>query len=586
MRLVTKRAAAAIVLLSLFQLLTTERIERPGHDSSIYILGARSLATRGDYVMDGVPITTHPPGLPLLLSAVFRAVGERKGEFLVRLMPLFGGLGLLVWLQLLGRAATPAIAAAAVLIVATSTVYHTLATRHVMADLPYLLLSGLALLAGQRLASEAARPRAWAWGVAAVLLSGFAVLTRTAGVALAAALAVWAILPLRAGGVRLPGRARLWLAAAALCGVLVLAGWVAWCRQAEGREEMGGHMASYTSQFRLKNPLQPDLGPASAADLIRRAAAAAPLRSAQTAEILTRLPWVSPRWYNPLVLALLVLPLAALPQAVRQPQLMLVWLYCAAYFAMLCLWPFAETARFMLPAAPAVFVLAAIGAGELASRWRRIRPGRAALVLLAVGALAGWSALRSPEPPGMQEKLSLLFWPAAAAACAAMDRLPRLQSRVVRATPLGARAIPAAVVALVIIGLGAQVRLSAENLSPQPERQVNGYLHVVAAWLRQQPPGAVMASTFPYVHRMTGRRCVAFPVTADPRRIREAIERHRIRYLIVAEKSGEQAYFRPAEPERAAALAAAYPGLLRKIRAGQGWTAYEVALPGVDGVRK
>lgn len=581
-----KAVAAAVVLLSLFQLLTTERIERPGHDSSIYILGARSLATRGDYRMDGVPITTHPPGLSLLLSPVFRVFGEKEGEFLVRLMPVFGGLGLLVWLLLLSRAATPSLAAAAVLIVATSAVYHALATRHVMADLPYLVFSGLALLAGQRLSWAATRPGMWALGAAVVLLTGFAVLTRTAGVALAVTFLAGSFLPSRAVEVPLPRHARLWLAAAGLCGVLVLAAWVAWCRQAEGREEMGGHMASYTSQFRLKNPLQPDLGPASAADLIRRAAAAAPLRSAQTAEILTRLPWVSPRWYNPLVLALFVLPLAALPQALRQPQLMLVWLYCAAYFAMLCLWPFAETARFMLPAAPAVFVLAAIGAGELASRWRGIRPGRAALVLLAVGALAGWSALRSPEPPGMQEKLSLLFWPAAAAACAAMARLLRQQTLVARAAPLGTRAIPAAVAALAIIGLGAQLRLSAENLSPQPERQVNGYLHEVAAWLRHQPPGAVMASTFPYVHRMTGRRCVTFPVTGDPRRIREAIERHRIRYLIVAEKTGEQAYFRPSEPERAAALAAAYPGLLRKIRAGQGWTAYEVALSGVDGVRK
>lgn len=580
-----KGAAVAIVFLSLFQLFTTERLERPGHDSSIYILGARSLATRGDYVMDGVPITTHPPGLSLLLSPVFRAFGEREGEFLVRLMPLFGGFGLLVWLLLLNRAATPALAAAAVLIVATSTVYYMLATRHVMADLPYLLFSGLAILAGQRLALEATRPRAWAWGMAVVLLTGFAVLIRTAGVALAAALGIRALLPLRTEDVHLPRPARLWLAAAALCGLLVLAAWMAWCRQAEGREEMGGHMASYTSQFRWKDPLQPDLGPASAADLIRRAVAAAPLRAAQTAEILTRLPWVSPRWYNPLVLALILLPLAAFPRALREPLLMQVWLYHAAYFALLCLWPFAETARFMLPAAPASFVLAYIGAGELAGHCRRIKPGRAALLLLATGAVAGWTALRSPQPPGMQDRLSLVFWPTATV-CALLVPLPRLQALVSRAAPLGTRAIPAAVVALVIIGLGAQVRLSAENLSPQPERQVNGYLHDVAAWLRQQPPGAVMASAFPYVHRMTARRCVAFPVTGDPRRIREAIERHRIRYLIVAEKSGEQAYFRPSEPERAAALAAAYPGLLRKIHAGLGWTAYEVALPGTDGVRR
>ncbi|MCX7603088.1 MAG: hypothetical protein N2036_03345 [Bryobacteraceae bacterium] len=573
-----KLAVVFIAALTLFHLLATERLEGPGHDSSIYILGARSLAYEGKYEMGGVPITTHPPGLPLLLAPIVRLTGNASHEFLVRFMPLFGGLGLLAWLAVLRQLTTQRLAATAVILTVSSPAYFQQATRSVMADLPYLLPSGLAILSSLRL-PEARVP--WIWGLSTIMCTAFAVLTRTAGVSLAGALLIWAFWPKGWPGNTSDLRARIWAAAAGLVGLLVCGVWMAWVDDMQGREEMGGHMATYSSQFLLKNPLVPDLGPASPAGITSRVFSAAPLRSAQITEIYSRMPWVSPRWYNPLAFGLTVLLLAAMLRSLRDPRWLLVWLYFACFFGLFCLWPFAETARFMLPAAPAAFVLAWAGGAELVPRlWKH--PRRVAAGLLVIGAVAGWMTFRSASPLGLQDRLSLVFWPAGAAICAALPSLARKWEadrflRVLRST-----LAPAILAGLTLAGLGLQAADAMRNLRPQPEAHPNGYLREVVDWLRREPPGTVMCSTFPYVHRMTGRRCVAFPVTGDPSRILQAIEKHQVRYLIVAEKTGEKSYFRPSEPERMTLLVRAYPSFLRLVHTGRGWKAYEVRPRGAE----
>lgn len=568
-----------LLALAAFHLLTTERVERPGYDSSIYILGARSLAWHGAYEMDGIRITTHPPGLPLLLAVPIRFFGCSSHEFLVRFMPLFGVAGLLIWLQVLGKAAGFRPAAAAVVLAAVSPVYYHVATRYVMADLLYFMLSGAAVLACFQMASAGTRLAAWGWGACSVIAVMLSVLTRSAGVALAASLLAWALwpgMPHAAGRPRL--RTRMWCAIAGLAGLLVFTGWIAWGKAMENREEMGGHMASYSSQFLLKNPLQPDLGPASPADMLARAAKAAPLRAAQAAEILTGLPWVSPAWHNPLVLGLLVLPLAAIGRAAGDPLLLLAWLYFAAFEGLFCLWPFAETARFMLPIAPVCFLFAWIGASQIPMALLRVRPGWIAAALVAVGAAALWWASRSSTPLGLQDRMSLTFWPAAAAVWIGYWTSPPFLKQA-PAMLAARRMIAPVVIALLIAGgLAGQARLAQANLHPRPGQHVNAHLRAVSAWLNQAPAGAVMCSSFPYVHRMTGRKCVAFPVTADPRRIHEAIVRYKVRYLVVAGRLGEESYFRPSEPERAASLSAALPSLLRLVQAGREWSIYEISL--------
>ncbi|MGC8882950.1 MAG: hypothetical protein ACP5UT_08945 [Bryobacteraceae bacterium] len=527
--------------------------------------------------MDGVRITTHPPGFPLLMAIPVRVSGDAGRDFFLRFMPLFGASGLLAWLSVLARLAGPRVAAAVILLIATSPVYFHMATRYVMADLPYLLLSGFAVHAALRATAAQGPLAAGSWGGAAVLWAALAALTRSAGISLGASFLGWAVLPRRFwSGAKPALRARLWLALAGATAVAVVAGWLLWGKSVEHREELGGHMASYSSQFFQKDPLRPDLGRADASDLVLRLAKNAPLRSAQMAEVVFRLPWVAARWFHPAVFALLVLSLAALRRMRRDPLLMLVWVYFAAYLALFLLWPFAETARFVLPIAPAWMLVAWVGGLEAASLVRRWRPRTLAGVLGLIGAAAAWDLWTSADAAGIQERAAIFFWPLAAGSVLVWSRLGSGLAADTRSR-MKKSATPCALALLLTAGLAGQARAALDNLHPDPARYPNSYLTEAVTWLRQAGAGAVMSGTFAYVHRMTQRKTVALPVTGDAWRIRTAILRHRVRFVIVAHSSGENTYFYPPEQARIAAVQAAWPGLLTLVHAGRGWSAYEVA---------
>lgn len=570
-------ARLVVLALALFHVVTADRLERPGYDSSVYIAGAESLAAHDKYEMNGVRITTHPPGLPFFLAVPIRIIGDSRHEFLVRFMPLFGAAGLLIWLEVLSKASGPKIAAAIILLVAASPVYYDLGTRHVMADLPYLFLSGCALLGAFSLSRAKSGWVVAAWGAGLVILTACAVLTRTAGVSLAIGLLAWAIWPSRWGGSDYPAlRVRLWCTAAALAGLLAFAGWIVWCRSASNRYEMGGHMASYSSQFLLKNPLQPDLGRATLTDIALRVFTSAPLRAAQMGEILTRLPWVSARWYNPIVTLMIVLPLCALYRASRDPLLRLMALYFVAFMGIFLMWPFAETARFMLPISPVYLLLVWLGARNVAEKARNAPAWMLALFAVTIGAAAALSQSRQIAPAGMQDRLSVVFWFVAAGGLGSLHWLP---GRFLDAETVSKRCASAALLAtsaLILAGISGQVLAAGENVQGRHSDSANEHLREVAQWLLKAPPGAVMTGTFPYIHRVTARHVVAFPVTADPATIHAAIVRHKIRYLVVTEQTEAESYFHPSEQERAHLLSASFPLLLRLVHTGHGWLMYEV----------
>lgn len=570
-------ARLAVLILALFHVLTTDRIERPAYDPSVYIAGAESLAAHGKYEMNGVGITTHPPGLPFFLAVPIRMIGDSRHEFLVRFMPLFGAAGLLIWLEVLSKASGPKVAAAIILLVAASPVYYDLATRHVMADIPYLFLSGCALFVAFGLSMAKSGWVVAAWGAGLVILTACAVMTRTAGVSLAIGLLGWAMWPSRRGrSDNLALRVRLWCAAAALAGFLAFAGWTVWCRSASNRYEMGGHMASYFSQFLLKNPLQPDLGRATLTDIALRVFTSAPLRAAQMGEILTRLPWVSARWYNPIVTLMIVLPLCALYRAARDSLLRLMSLYFVMFMGVFLLWPFAETARFMLPISPVYLLLVWLGARTVVEKARNAPAWMLALLAATIGAAAALSQSRQIAPAGLQDRLSVVFWFVAAGG---LGSLHWLLHRIPDADTISKRSASAALLAtsaLILAGISGQVLAAGENVQGRHSGYANEHLREVPQWLLGAPPGAVMAGHFPYIHRSTARHVVAFPVTADPATIHEAIVRHKIRYLVVTERTEAESYFHPSEQERAHLLSASFPLLLSLVHTGHGWSMYEV----------
>jgi len=197
-------------------------------DSPEYLFTSRALAeVRGYVEIDHVgepPHTFRPPGLPLLLVPLslvrpFDVAGAKAVLIVVSL----GFLTLLWWFA--RAVAGPWGAAVALVLVATSP-YTLLHGTEVVAEIPFLAGS-LGLLA---LVSRTRRgPPSWKEVGAAGALLAFLPLLRMVALALAGALALWAVAR---------AERRRWLAAAGACfAVFVL--WVWRCRAAGGPSYLG-----------------------------------------------------------------------------------------------------------------------------------------------------------------------------------------------------------------------------------------------------------------------------------------------------------------------------------------------------------
>jgi len=559
-----------LLLLSGFHLLVVERVERPGADPSAYIELAENLHSHGKYEFNFAPHSKYPPGFPLLLAVWMSLSGQSRYEELLRLLPVFGAAGLVVWFSALRSAFDPVLASILVLLTGVSLPYFELATRLLMADIPFFFLSGLCFLLLLRLGAGRCRP-AWIRVLcigSLVLGSAYAVIVRNAGVAIAAAFLSWAVMP----DVRAQAEWRKARRLAIVSGLFCLLGflaWAAWSRSQGSSLQTGGHMSSYVSEFRYKDPLEPDLGLATPADYLSRAARNAVVRASQLASVAIPVGWLSPAWYSPAVLFPLVLPFVGIWGSRHDPRKLIFGLYLAAYLAVYALWPFEENSRFVIPIAPVAFLFFLEGAG---TAWRFFLSRRKSAAGLAVAfAVLAWGGALWRPPASRQEILSLLFWAATALAAIVFHFWPGTWACMDRLAAFGARwsRPAAAILATLLIGFGlaGQLSAAAENLHPAPSRSYNESARQAALWLRQAPPGNIMADHFMIVHRHTGRLVAIIPRTANVDAILGAMRRFQVRYLVVLRsKPGQAPYFRPSEEERLRRIREAAPGFLRLLK--------------------
>jgi hypothetical protein len=80
-----------------------------------------------------------------------------------------------------------------------------------------------------------------------------------------------------------------------------------WSKHSERLEYQGQHLKSYASQLVMKDPYRPESGKASVGGIVLRMASNVPVQSSYIAAILTRIRWVAPLWYSPLMVIPLVL---------------------------------------------------------------------------------------------------------------------------------------------------------------------------------------------------------------------------------------------------------------------------------------
>jgi hypothetical protein len=572
-------AWALLFLLGSFHFLFVARLERPGADSSAYIVLAEQLCRHGKYEFNFAPHVKYPPGFPLILAGWMLVSGQFQYEQLLRLIPVLGVAGLAVWFSVLRSSFAPCPAAFAVLLTAVSLPYFDMATRSLMADSPFLLMSGLCFLLLWRLGAPCRRPnRLQMMGVGALLLfSAVAVLIRNAGIAIGIGFLCWALLPpvRRAPHWR---RARNLAILAGISCLLGLLAWVAWSRSHKDSFLTDWHMSGYTSEFLYKDPLQPDLGFATMTDYAKRMANNALVRAAQIASVAIPINWLSTVWYSPIVLFTLLLPMAGIWSSRHEPCKLLFGLYMLAYLALYALWPFVENARFVIPIAPVTFLFVLEGARWLKQYYLRHNKKITAMVV-AIASLAFCTALRHP-PTGKQEILALLFWAVAALSVTVVLLVPKASAVFEHLDGILAHwgKLPAAALAAVLVGWGltGQVVAGNENLHPNPSGFRNENSRRAALWLRQAPPGNVMAGNVAVIHRLTGRFTAFFPPTADEQAILDAIRHHQVRFLVVCRlRAGEQPYFRPSEEQRLHRLQRLAPYLLRLVHESPDYFIFE-----------
>jgi GT2 family glycosyltransferase len=352
--------------------------------------------------------------------------------------------------------------------------------------------------------------------------------------------------------------------------------WLVWVFQHASPDWPGEPMDSYLRQLVLKDPRQPGAGIATAPDVLWHVRDGLAALSAHAVEVATRLPWVAPRWYSPLVLA----PVAAIGAGVwwslARHRSVLLALYVAVYCALFALWPFDEGARFVLPIFPLLVMFAFRGAlfwRETIERRPRLASAvRVAPVVMAMAAL--WSISRQDQT-GLQDRLSFVAWTLLAVAAFAAPRVARrrLPPHAVTNATVGAGAV---LVLLLGIGLVEQIAIARANVAASSAPPGRVTTLDVADWLRSQhDTGAVMVQQTAVLHRLTGRRTVSFPTTDDGRLIARTIRIHGVAYLVVADDGTEQ-FYRPLERARFDALAATVPDCCELAYANGGYDVYRV----------
>ena len=530
----------------------------------------------------------YPPGFPLLLACIAAFTGREGYDIFVRFMPAFSTLALIVWYFVLKRDNGCGIAGACCLLLATSTSLYQMVTRSVLSDAPYFLVSGLAMFCLMALEEYGRYPRPVRYGLLtfSCLATIFAVLIRSVGVALCAALVAWAITEMLFRGSK---RSVAWRTAvlAAILGFVAFFWWVGWTTHAERKAYPGQQMGSYASQFIAVDPHRPELGTASAREFILRLAANIPIQASNITVIAIRASYVMPTWYSPLtVIVLGLLACGLISCAFGNRRTLLAWYffaYCSVYF----LWPFDEGPRFMLPVAPLAFALIWRGARS-SVHLLRTRPGITVATISGFALCLAGVTGTADRLPGLQARAAVVFWPLVAVGSGLLKLLVKragdaragaaLDAWIANFRSLGAKWGIAGVVILVAVGVFQVAGNARMNLAPD----ASSFLHHASAdfssWLNGAKDGVVMAQQSAIVHRLTGRKVVDFPITSDAKVIATVIAREVVRYVVVNDQVKYEYSF-PTEEERLHRIGTAYPSLLHLVYRGPGYRVFEVERP-------
>jgi hypothetical protein len=541
-------AAGLLLAAGLVYVMTARAYFTYDHDMATYLGLAASLARGNGYVFDGLPHTTYPPGLPLLLAPLFMT-GLRTAHSAQVLVAGTAVAALLAtYAYLVQRGATRPLLIC--LAIAIAPAFYRIATSLVYAEAPYLLCTTAVLAWAEREAThpEGSVRRVWLAAGAALAMVA-AVATRTAGVSLVVALliAFVHIAVVRRGSIRRLAAT----AGVAAVGMAAVAAWMWYVARYATSLYPGQGRMSYFSLLRLVDPHRPDLGSASLLQVLERLPTGVMRQVAHTAELLTGIPWLLPLWTSPFVVAALLFVGWGILLELRRPQPLAGW-YVICYSALFAVWPYDERQRFLIPIAPLLFVLALQGARG-AGAWALRQP---ISHLGAISATAGALFLAVtvailPDTPSRQAAAGALVWAALMFVGAATWVVRRSRPRRTLA-PFPVRWLVAcwgiAYGALCAAALPADITSNRPAAAADQRKAASAF---AAAWIesRAAPSDLIMAQDYAELHYVTGRRVVPLPETGNPVTLASALLALRPRYVVINDPLRDP-YVLPTEPER------------------------------------
>lgn len=568
---------------------------------------ARSILEKGSYQLRFLPQTTFPPGFPLILAAVAFFFGLSPAA-LFPVVTVSATLGIIAAYELLRRVEGRGVAAATCLLLASSPVLFGFNTTIVYPEMPFFLMSMLALLLALKIDRTERGKSLIGWMLLLSVALVLAVLIRSVGVALLAGLATCIAVSLLI--VAEMGRRRLRRFVFPLViGLAAQLCWSVWAHRHQTLEwQLPGYPQSYISQLRVKNGHYPELGTAHLSDIPSRVERNVVMRAAGFSQLLTRRN-VTKFWSSPAIAGVLLLIAVGLVSSLRNGGQLYDWYFLWHEFIFM-VWPWDYRDRFLFPVVPLACLY--LWRGAKAVKNHSIREPRTVGVSLAlIGSLLCISSaafafrvtvfLVNPEHvrgDHLQTIAATLFWGIVAAIGFGMLKsdslkhlrdgtgmLPRLSQAVETGTPVAFRfAAILALAVIVVSGTRLVVAIGHNNMNPDITKQ-SGYPMIKAAdWIRTHEPSdrVIMAREPDFVFHFVGRRVVWFPPISDPKVLMDGIRRHHVGVILVVHQA--KSYWLPPEEECFRSLVQAYPGAFQLTHQDQDTWVYEVVSP-LDGAQ-
>ena len=543
-----------------------------GGEDVFYADAAQSLLDHGFYGVNGHPETTQPPGLAGILAALFSMFGHSYAVC-VRGMAVFEALGFLVAYELLRRRVPRLVAATICIVLLSSPLNFSWATRMVYPCFPYFFTTMVALLSSEEYEKSATARARITWGIVLTAAVAASLLIATGTIALLGAMA--AVIVLTALKDRGLARTRLLkLLPVLLVGIAVQGLWMH-RKPAPLEWPLPGYPGSYLEQLKLKSGNHPELGMATWSDIPARIITNLMIES----EILVEL--ALPQGIDRRKTAVAIIPvlLIAIGWTYSIGKTLgteIVDWYFAAYEFIYLLWAWKLEVRFLLPIAPLAFfyiwrgIIGVIFCSRTRPRVVGIIWCPAALLFAILGAhsiYAHWARGKAD----LSDELMVPMWLISAGfalwmACTgqsifAIEAFSRAREWLkqplgtwrVSPLPLFWYASYLFVTGVVLMGIGSDIRIARENLNTSDlvNAERTGVVEILAPeveaglWLRSHAPpdSVVMARHWPTVRHYAERKLVWFAPISDAGVLLEGIVKHGVDYVVVVKHS--EPYYLP-----------------------------------------